>query len=239
MNEYCDGSVYVDIFVKKIKILLLLLLNRCIRKIPFLTKFLFGVKIVENYEIHWDFTTIVLKWALLLHSEGSERFLEIGTGPYAILSILLARRGYKHITACDINKTYIVSAEKTCILNNSSVELVQSDLFSNIHEKYNIIFFNAVYIPEKVGNALNLNTLHIHQCHWCGGKFGIEIINRFLTAAHDHLTQEGKVMLGFNPYHLQRPKLSSICFNNDFQIAAKVQRPFLPSTVFILKRRKK
>ncbi len=222
-----------------IRILLLFLLNRFLRRIPLLTKFLFGVKIVENNEIHWDFTTIVLKKALLLHSEGSERFLEIGTGPYAILSVVLSKRRYKHITACDINKTYIVSAEKTCLLNNCSIELVQGDLFSNIHGKYNIIFFNAVYIPEKVGNALKLNSFHTHQCHWCGGKFGIEIINRFLSKAHDYLTQGGKVMLGFNPNYLQNPKLAAVCINHDFQIAAIVQRPFLPSKVFILERRKK
>ncbi len=84
-------------------------MNNCIRRNKLLTRLLFNVKVPNSDDIHWDFTTLVLKKALDEILKPDLKILEIGTGPYAILALHLYKKGYTNLIATDINPDYIMS----------------------------------------------------------------------------------------------------------------------------------
>jgi len=111
-------------------------------------------------------------------------FLEVGSGGGIILETILncgVKR--KNIFSCDINK----NAVEHC--RTLGFNCINSDLFSNIKEKFDLIIFNPPYLPEDLNEPKN-SSLSI-----TGGKFGGEIINRFLRQAKFHLKKGGKIIL--------------------------------------------
>jgi len=194
------------------------------------------VKVVHYNRIHWDFTTLVLKKCLRQQIKQGQKVLEIGTGPYAILSIFLAKHFYVDITACDINKEYVHHARKTINLNGTQMEVIHSDLFSNIHDSYDIIIFNAVYIPKHIGIKLGIQKLHDTVTDWCGGETGIEIIQLFLSDAPLYMRPHAKVLLGFNPRYLQINLLAKLTSSMGYRLITYYNSFFNPSVVYVLER---
>lgn len=224
---------------KILEIYALRVLNNLIRKNHLFTKLIFKIKLPNNNDIHWDFTTLALKKVLDQLTEYDNEILEIGTGPYAILSLYLFKKGYYGIVATDINADYITSAMQTASFNDADLPIVKSNLFTNIVNKYDIIFFNSVYIPETIGKQLGLNRFHSSKTHWCGGDTGTETIDRFLHHASHYLQNDGKILLGFNPHYLPSEKVHDLCQHFGYHITQEVKSLLLPSIVLILQEGKK
>jgi len=107
------------------------------------------------------------------------KVLEIGCGSGIQLTTMLSL-GVKNITACDINPKAI----KHC--KSLGFKCINSNLFSKIKGRFDLIIFNPPYLPfHKFDNEKNTT----------GGKKGSEIINNFLTQAHKHLKDKGKIFL--------------------------------------------
>jgi hypothetical protein len=70
---------------------LLKILNRYIRGNNFLTRILFKLKVEKFERIYWDFTTLALLKCLKKCITNKTDLLEIGTGPYALLSIFFTK----------------------------------------------------------------------------------------------------------------------------------------------------
>ena len=148
---------------------------------PFVVKWLFGMKVLSEKElqicfpqydlpaIYFTITTILLKGLLKekLKRSPNLTLLEIGTGPFAILSGCLSRWTTQTIDATDIDPAFVASAQKHVELNKVNVRLFQSDLFDNVPtgKKYDVIFWNPpteldanIYLPrlfETVPDFLN------------------------------------------------------------------------------------
>jgi release factor glutamine methyltransferase len=213
---------------------LLFVLNNYIRTNSSLTRLIFGVKVKKKERIHWDFTTILLKKCLRLYVKPGMKILEIGTGPFALLSIFLSKKYNCPIDACDVNYSYVKSSLQTAKENNVKINLIKSDLFKNIDDTYDIIFFNSVYIPLKVGKRLGINDLHNYESDWCGGKEGTEVIEEFIKNSKKHLNKSGKVLLGINFLYLDKEIIKKICNLNDFNIELIYEKSINPSSVLIL-----
>lgn len=220
--------------MQDVKVWAIHMLNKYIRRNRILTRLIFGLNILDKSNIHWDFTTLVLKKALHQIVKYNNKILEIGTGPYAILALYFYKKGYYKIVASDINTNYIGIARQTATFNNADLVIVKSNLFSSIMGRYDIIFFNSVYIPEKIGKKLRLYTIHKYKTHWCSGESGTEIIENFLKYSVDYLLPHGKILLGFNPYYLPKQKMYNLCLSYNYTIQNEVKLPFIPSVVFTL-----
>ncbi len=111
-------------------------------------------------------------------------FLEIGAGSGIHLQTAI-EAGIKkqNIFSCDIN----IKAVKHC--KKLGFNCVQSDLFSNIKGKFDIIIFNPPYLPEDKKEPKN------SRLATTGGKKGSEIINKFLKHAKKHLKENTKIFL--------------------------------------------
>jgi methylase of polypeptide subunit release factors len=213
---------------------LLRILNNHIRKNRLITRFLFGLQPGFNDRIQWDFTTLILPSCLKGRVAASDKVLEIGTGPFALLSQWLFHRYGCTVHASDINGNYVESARKCICLNNSDVTVFQSDLFENIAGIYDVVFFNAVYIPAERGKRDGIDGLHAYTTDWCGGPEGHETIARFLSGSKAHVAPLGKVLLGFNGKYLRDETVERLCLQTGFTIIGRHGFPMYPSKVFVL-----
>jgi release factor glutamine methyltransferase len=121
---------------------------------------------------------------ILLKENSNLKVLEIGIGSGIQLETL-EKLGVKkeNIFGVDIN----IEAVKHC--QKMNFHCIKSNLFENINEKYDVILFNPPYLPKtkKEDKESELITT--------GGKFGSELINKFLEKAKNHLKEEGKIFL--------------------------------------------
>ena len=89
----------------------------------------------------------------------------------------------KNILSADINPTAVKFAKK------KGFNAIKTDLFENIEDKFDLITFNAPYLPE------DSRELKSSQLATTGGKHGDEISIKFLEQAKKHLNKNGKVFL--------------------------------------------
>ncbi len=112
--------------------------------------------------------------------------LDMGTGSGIIVKALLEQTS--NVTGADINP-YAVNY---CAKKFKKAKFIQSDLFSNITDKYDVITFNPPYLPEDKHEDLEtaLTTT--------GGAQGYELLLKFLAQAKSHLTKEGFIITLFS-----------------------------------------
>jgi HemK-related putative methylase len=111
-----------------------------------------------------------------------DKILDIGTG-----SGILAKEAsiYGNVIAVDINIDAIKYCKKKYKIKN--IKFKQSDLFSKIDEKFNLIIFNPPYLPEDEIKDIALTS-----------GDGTKTINKFLKHAKDYLFYRGRILLLFS-----------------------------------------
>ncbi len=126
-----------------------------------------------------------------LEVDNDSSVLEIGTGT-GIVSIA-ASLNAKNVVAVDINKYAISCARENIKLNNrDNIEVIYSDLFENINDKYDLILFNTPYLPVSDDED---DTSDIYSKSWDGGSDGRGVIDRFLKEVDKYLKSHGKIQL--------------------------------------------
>ena len=120
----------------------------------------------------------------LLQKNPDLKFLEIGCGSGINLKTALESGVKKeNIFGGDINP----KAVEHC--RGLGFNCVESDLFENLDERFDVIVFNPPYLPEDEKEPLN------SRRETTGGKKGNEIIIRFLEQAKNYLAGNGKIFL--------------------------------------------
>lgn len=115
------------------------------------------------------------------------KMLDLGTGT-GIQGIIGARKGCD-VTFADFNPGAVECARENASINGVKGDFVVSDLFSNIHEKFNTISFDPPYLKSrslKTGKA-NVST--------DGGANGREVIDRFLADYKKYVLEEHVVLM--------------------------------------------
>ncbi len=115
-----------------------------------------------------------------------EMALDVGTGT-GIIALLMARKA-KRVLGVDVNPKALELAKKNALLNGiRNVEFRLSDLFENVSGRFDVIAFNAPYLPGEQEEVIDLALV--------GGERGREIIDRFIREVPDYLTEKGRVYL--------------------------------------------
>ncbi len=112
------------------------------------------------------------------------RVLDIGTGS-GILA-LKALENTKDVLATDIDNEAIKEIKK------KGINVIYSDLFTNIKGKFDLIIFNPPYLPGNRYRDLD------------GGKEGYEVIEKFLEKARYFLKKDGKILLLYSSLSMPR-----------------------------------
>lgn len=80
--------------------------------------------------------------------------LDVGSGSGA-LAIAAARAGAR-VTAVDLNPLAVKNTTYNAEQNRVTVNAVQSDLFSSLHARFQVIFVNPPFYPKSVENSAEL-----------------------------------------------------------------------------------
>lgn len=110
-------------------------------------------------------------------------FLDMGTGTGVLAKTALKVLPRDNVVAVDINKRAIKALKK------EGINAIHSNLFQNVKGSFDIITFNAPYLP------LDKREPKSSRVATTGGKRGDEISLKFLNQAIKHLTQKGYILL--------------------------------------------
>jgi len=118
--------------------------------------------------------------------------LDMGTG-CGMLGIIAAEKA-SYVIAVDINPYAVRCAKENAKLNHvgDKMSFIRGDLFAPLkeEEKFDLILFNAPYLPTKYRKA----DFWLERA-WAGGLRGREVIDRFINEAPKHLKPKGKILL--------------------------------------------
>ena len=91
------------------------------------------------------------------------KILDIGTGSGCIAITLNKLLNSCDITGIDISSEALEVAKENNISNNTNVKFIESDIFSNVSDKYDVIISNPPYIrkDEEIDNMVYENEPHL------------------------------------------------------------------------------
>ncbi|MBA2851900.1 release factor glutamine methyltransferase [Methanococcus maripaludis] len=119
--------------------------------------------------------------------------LDVGTGS-GIQAINAVKQGALKVIGIDINPYAVECAKINSELNeidSKKLFFKTGDLFKNIDEKFDVILFNAPYLPtsdeEKLEKYLNYA--------FDGGKDGREVLDKFLDEVANYLKKDGIIQI--------------------------------------------
>lgn len=206
-----------------------------------LTKLIFNVD-VYPHPYHncqnWDITTLVLKKALNKFVKNNQKILEVGTGHLAILSTYIAKKRDVTITAVDINPAFIENAIKNTEKNGVFINLIQSDLFSNVDGLFDIVVFNPPYVPTGgvLRNNRELYTNSIFDLVWNGGSDGCDTIKHFLKEVANVTHKDSIIILGVNTLFVDTSKMKKLIQDANLTLFSMVSSIGNPSKVYVIKK---
>jgi len=129
--------------------------------------------------------------------------LDVGTGS-GILAIAAAKKG-ANVTAVDVNPRALIIAERNAKANGVHIEFKESDLFSSINKKFDLITFNPPYVPTEESE-----TKDVESKAWDGGADGNATIDRFLSGFKEHLKKDGRALLLVSSLNNKKIKNSNV-----------------------------
>ncbi len=120
------------------------------------------------------------------------KILDLCTGSGAIGISIAKNIENSKITLSDISIKALEIAEKNCknIVGpsvNNEIQIIQSDLFENINDKFDIIISNPPYIKSDVIKTLDKEVQNEPILALDGGKDGLKIYRRIIDEAYRYL----------------------------------------------------
>ena len=119
------------------------------------------------------------------------------------------------VVASDISEEALKVAKENAILNDGDVKFIQSDIFENINEKFDIIVSNPPYIAysDKITMEDNVLNYDPHLALFAE-EDGIYFYREIVENAKEYLEEDGIVF--FEIGYDQREKMLELAKRNDF-----------------------
>ncbi len=121
-----------------------------------------------------------------------ETFLEIGCGS-GIISIFAVLKGASHVVAIDINPQAVKNTRQNAATHHiqDRITIMLGNVFSPLkEEKFDTIFWNTPWGLVKENNLSPMEA-----ALW---DTEYQATTRFITEAKKHLTENGRVLIGFS-----------------------------------------
>lgn len=133
--------------------------------------------------------------------------LDIGTGSGCIPITLKKHLPSSTIDACDISPLALEVAKDNALSNNVDINFIESDIFSNISNKYDCIISNPPYIreDEEIMPIVKNNEPHIALY---AKDNGLYFYKEILKNAHNYLKE--KFLIAFEIGDLQGPSVKGL-----------------------------
>lgn len=171
-----------------------------IGSIPFLntTIYLDSRPLIPRVETEW-WVNICLK---TFKKNSSLKILDLCAGSGCIGIALLKNLSGSDVTFAELDVTHLHTIKKNCEANKIASDqytLVQSDLFSNIQERFDLIVSNPPYIDPCLQRTEVSVTAHEPHTALYGGTAGMRYISQIITGCKKFLNPEGVLYLEHEP----------------------------------------
>lgn len=164
-----------------------------------------------------DTEILVEKAIQIINEKNFKSGLDIGTGSGAIAISILKYCPNIQMTATDINKNAIFKAKENAEKNKvlDRISFIESGLFQNVTEKFDIIISNPPYIKTNVIHQLNENVKNYEpKLALDGGEDGLIFYKKITSKANEYLAENGFIMyeIGYD----QAEDVTQILIENNF-----------------------
>lgn len=141
-------------------------------------------------------TELLVEQVVSYIKDNNVKVLDMCTGSGCIAVSVDRMCANADVTAVDISEKALKVAGENNIRNEGRVTFVQSDLFENIHEKYDIIVSNPPYIPTSDIETL-MEEVREHEPRLAldGSADGLKFYREICTNAVNYLNENGKIFL--------------------------------------------
>lgn len=130
------------------------------------------------------------------NSRAGLQVLDIGTGSGAIAISLAKKCLAWQVTAVDISADALAVAQENAQKHQVAIKFIQSDLFEQVTDRFDLIVSNPPYIAEEDKDEVGLNVLH-SEPHLAlfAPENGLAIYRKIAEQARDFLQPDGKIYL--------------------------------------------
>jgi release factor glutamine methyltransferase len=130
--------------------------------------------------------------------------LDLCCGSGAIALSILHERPHIAVYASDISEKALDMAKQNYSFPTLHPPLfIQSDLFKNIHKKFDIIVSNPPYIPSAQIKLLAPEVRGEPLLALDGGEDGLELIRKIIIEAREHISWNGSILLEAAPDQME------------------------------------
>ncbi len=158
------------------------------------------------------------------------KVLDLGCGSGCIGLSLYKENSNITLFLADFSKKALSLSKKNAEELKADCEFIHSDLFSNIHNKFDLIVSNLPYVAKDDFCYLQREII-LHEPHEAlyGGRYGLDIIKLFLDGVNRHLNKNGIFVIEFGKEQdfllkeeLLRSNFNKICFYKDLNNVNRV-----------------
>ncbi len=175
----------------------------------------FDISVNENVLIPRQDTESVVEETLKKIPQ-SATVLDMCTGSGCIAIAIKKFRDDAKVFAADISRKALEVAKINIEDNNLDIKLIESDLFENIEESFDVIISNPPYVTKNEYDELESEVKNFEpKLALVAGDDGLDIYKRLIPAAYDHLNDNGIISLeiGCN----QAAAVSDLLKENNFR----------------------
>lgn len=142
--------------------------------------------------------TELLAESVVKSAEKGDKILDMCTGSGCIavsVAKALADKGVS-VTAADLSDAAIMLAKENAELNGVSVSFVQSDMFTNVRGRFNIIVCNPPYIKSGEIPYIQKEVREYEpRVALDGGEDGLEFYRRIAADVKSYLAKDGMLIM--------------------------------------------
>lgn len=156
--------------------------------------------IVNKHVLSPRFDTELLVSEAIKYIKPHNRVLDMCTGSGCV-AISIAKIVDAYVEGCDISKKALKVATKNVKKHDVKVEMYQSNMFSNVQGKFNVIVSNPPYIETEVVKTLDKEVVeHDPILALDGGNDGLDYYRAIASNIKNYLLEDGVLLLeiGYN-----------------------------------------
>ena len=162
------------------------------------------------------------------------KIIDLGTGSGCIGLTLKKKLNNVSVTLLDISKEALIVAKENAKNLNLDVNFIESDMWNNVYEKYDVIISNPPYIrnDEEIEDIVYENEPHLALF---GGKDGLDMYRKIKNGLLSHV--ENKFLLALEIGDMQKDAIIEL-FSDilDVEIISKKDLSGRDRMIFILRK---